>query len=129
MPHAYSPSDAGLKYVPSLDTYLSWQQKQQQQQQLGSTKPNRKTIALPAGFPDLCQSEMVWEGSDVQESGWVVLLSESYLQEIDNALHFFQIHRTLTLGPSSESRVRVSTSAVLRISSLSYLYLSNLSTT
>ena len=28
---------------------------------------------------------MVWEGSGVRESEWVVLLSESHLQEIDNA--------------------------------------------
>ena len=84
MPHAYSPSNTGLEYVPSLDTYIAWQQ------QLGSTKPQRKIIALPAGFPERYQSKMVWEGSGVQKSKWVVLLSESHLQEIDNTLQFFQ---------------------------------------
>ena len=71
----------------SIRTCVAWQQKQQK---LGSTKLQKKTVTLPAGFLDHCQSAKVWEGSGVQKSEWVMLLSESHLQEIDNALHFFK---------------------------------------
>ena len=85
--HTYCPSDAGSEYVPSFKAYVAWQQ---QQQQIGSIKLQKETVALPAGFLDHPQYAMVWKGCGVQESKWAMLLNESHLQKIDNALHFFQ---------------------------------------
>ena len=85
MPHAHSQGYGGLEYLPSLGTHLARQKKLAE---LHGTYPH--SHSLPAGFPERCQSDMVWDGTDMAEGEGIIMLTEFHVEEIDHALHFFQ---------------------------------------
>ncbi|KAK6497244.1 hypothetical protein TWF506_004718 [Arthrobotrys conoides] len=53
--------------------------------------PELPKTPLPAGFPDKVEGPIVWEGKDwTDERQWVYQLNEAELEEIDDAIKYFQ---------------------------------------
>lgn len=74
------PPDIG--YEPNLDKYLARVQRRLQTEQLARE--------LPAGFPSRLESDLVWDNTIGNKYNWTYELNETELQEIEDALKFFQ---------------------------------------
>lgn len=72
-----------ISYHPDLANFHSRSERLKQQR-----SPNQ---TLPDGFPQELTSPLVWEGKDfTNEKEWTFSLTETQLQEINNALIHFK---------------------------------------
>ena len=72
-----------ISYAPDFEKYQA-----RTKQRLASGNLNS---GLPEGFPRKLDSDLVWEGKDLEGAfQWVYELSEAEIQEIEDALKHFK---------------------------------------
>jgi hypothetical protein len=78
-------SQPDIQYHPDLVKYKERTSRRLQQ------NPDLLKTKLPPGFPDKVEGPIVWEGKDwTNEDQWVYKLSDNELQEINDALKYFE---------------------------------------
>lgn len=71
-----------ITYHPSLSNYKARTKRRLETEKL--------IQVLPKGFPEILESNLVWEADDFQQDEWVVALTESEILEIDSAIENFK---------------------------------------
>lgn len=72
-----------IQYHPDYKKFLERGRKRLERETLPKT--------LPPGLPQSLSSPFVWDGNDIQSRhDWIVALTESHLEEIDQALNHFK---------------------------------------
>jgi hypothetical protein len=85
MPVAVEVSQPDIQYHPDLVKYKERTTRRLHQ------NPDLLEANLPPGFPDKVEGPIVWEGKDwTNEDQWVYKLSNDELQEINDALKYFE---------------------------------------
>ena len=82
LPHA-SLKQPDIGYAPDYEKYLSRTKKRLENEQLEDS--------LPPGFPQVLNSELVWEGKTVAEKyNWIYELKPDEIAEIEQGLQHFK---------------------------------------
>jgi|ERR1700761_2012749 hypothetical protein len=75
-----------IGYAPNYEKYLARTKKRLENERLEKT--------LPPGFPQVLNSELVWEGKSVGENyDWTYVLKPEEIEEIEQALQHFKSKR------------------------------------
>jgi hypothetical protein len=77
------PTQPDIQYHPDYEKYTARAQRRKATEQLPTT--------LPADFPQELESQLVWEGNDVEKrDDWIFKLNDAQREEIDAALKSFK---------------------------------------
>ncbi|KAK0615557.1 hypothetical protein B0T17DRAFT_538472 [Bombardia bombarda] len=77
------PGQPDIGYAPDHDNYLARIRRRQETEKLDKS--------LPPGFPQKLESELVWDGNNLEETyDWNYKLTEEDLEEVESALAHFQ---------------------------------------
>lgn len=77
------PGQPDIGYAPDLDKYLARVKRR--------TTTEKLEKSLPPGFPAKLQSELVWDGHEIEKShDWTYELGSAELADIENALQHFK---------------------------------------
>lgn len=72
-----------IQYHPDYEKYVDRTKRRLESETLSKS--------LPPGLPEQLSSPFVWDGQDIQgRDDWVVVLSDSDVEEIDQALKHFK---------------------------------------
>lgn len=72
-----------IQYHPDYSKFLDRSKRRKEAETL--------TKSLPAGLPRRLSSPFVWDGNEIQgRDDWVISLTDSHLEEIDQALGHFK---------------------------------------
>lgn len=82
------PGQPDIGYTPDLDKYLARVKYRKEHEKLDTS--------LPPGFPAKLDSDLVWDGAEVEEKyDWTYELNAEELEDIENALRHFKCKRML----------------------------------
>jgi len=77
------PGQPDIGYTPDLDKYLARVKRRKEYEKLDTS--------LPPGFPASLDSDLVWDGAEIQEKyNWTYELDAEELEDIENALRHFK---------------------------------------
>ena len=77
------PGQPDIDYSPNIDKYLARVKRRQETEKFEKS--------LPDGFPQKLQSNLVWDGTDIQSRyNWTYELNEEEVKEIEDALTYFK---------------------------------------
>lgn len=78
-----------IEYTPDLDKYLARVKRRTTTEDLNKS--------LPRGFPARLESELVWDGQQIEKSyDWTYEVNAAELEDIENALKHFKCESTAT---------------------------------
>ena len=81
--HPASLKQPDIGYAPDYQKYLARTKRRIESEQLEKD--------LPPGFPQILQSDLVWEGKDIAERyDWVTELTPDEIDEIEQGLQHFK---------------------------------------
>lgn len=77
------PGQPDIDYTPNLDKYHARAKRRQETERLEAS--------LPDGFPQKLESNLVWDGTDIETRyNWTYELNEAEIKEIEDALTHFK---------------------------------------
>lgn len=77
------PGQPDIGYTPDLDKYLARVKRRTATEDLSKS--------LPPGFPTRLESELVWDGQQIEKSySWIYEVNAAELDDIENALKHFK---------------------------------------
>jgi hypothetical protein len=85
---ATAPKQPDISYTPNFDKY------QARTNRLLASE-NLESIALPPGYPQKLESDLVWEGKGLAEKyDWTCSLNAEEIKEVEAALEHFKCKPT-----------------------------------
>ena len=72
-----------IQYAPDFTKYKARAKRRQENEV-------PKAQLLPEGFPQQLSSDLVWEGSTLQNYDWNFTLTQEHLEELEQALAHFK---------------------------------------
>lgn len=77
------PGQPDIGYTPDLDKYLARVKRR--------TTTEHLNKSLPSGFPARLESELVWDGQQIEKSyDWTYEVNAAELEDVENALEHFK---------------------------------------